>query len=154
MTIESNITEIAQKFENAGPEAKKLAAAVMGKFSLDVYRKIVKDSPVGNPDLPGKKRKRSRGNTGGSFRAAWQISDVSGPGFIFSKKITNNLPYAEPLVAGSPVGGRPWPGVGPKTIKKDGRIFSRQAPEGISINTAEIQDVQDKLINVINGILS
>ncbi len=50
----------------------------------------------------------------------------------------NTAPYSHILETGSTPGKKPWPNVGPRTVLKDGRIYSSQAPGGI-METAEIE---------------
>lgn len=102
---------------------------------LDLFRRIVLKSPVGNPDLWKDSSRVPPGYVGGRFRANWQIT-INGPatgevggtgepvGIIPSIPplatvwITNNVPYAERLEMG-------WSG---------------QAPSGVvAVSIAELQ---------------
>ena len=101
-----------------------VARNVMSKHIFDAYRQIQRISPVGSSDR--------KNYTGGSYRAAWQIETKTGSGVIFEARLTNNLPYAYPLDYGSPVGKKPWPSAGPKTVENKGKVYSKQAPKGVS----------------------
>lgn len=101
---------------------------------LELFRRIVLKSPVGNPDLWQNPAGAPPGYVGGRFRANWQITiGTPAEGVIESTAapvanvpnlpkfstvyITNNVPYAERLEMG----------------------WSSQAPSGIvSVSIAEI----------------
>lgn len=67
----------------------------------------------------------------GRYRANWTPPDVSENGGVFRAVISNNLVYAQPVTFGCPVGQKPWPRAGPKTVEQAGRVYSRQAVGGV-----------------------
>ena len=68
-------------------------------------------------------------DTGKTKRSWTGVKKVDG-GYSFK----NPSAAAGPLEYGSASGKRPWPSVGPRTVynQDDGRIYSTQAPQGIS----------------------
>lgn len=139
--LQSDFSDFVKRFNTATKESKTVVIAVLNKFALDQLKIFTKTSPVGL-------------KSGGSFRANWKLADISGTGVLWGKKIYNNMPYAEPLVYGSPVGGRPWPNAGPRTTKKGTKIFSKQAPEGMSIDPNHIRQVEVELIKALTSIFT
>lgn len=90
---------------------------------------------------------------GGTFRAAWQLQDYAGSGCVAGVEIVNNLRYSRPLEYGSKLGSRPWPNAGPLTVVTDGRVFSRQAPEGVL--TPELEGLKKKAAEtILKGLMS
>lgn len=63
----------------------------------------------------------------GKAQRSWTPVQKDEGGFSFG----NPLEHISPLESGSAPGSRPWPSVGPRTVIKDGRIYSSQAPGGI-----------------------
>jgi len=86
----------------------------------------------------------------GIAKTSWgQIEEHAG-GYAFS----SGLGYINPLAFGSEKGQAPWPSAGPKTVANSGRIFSKQAPEGI-IEEANLEQVIENCIDqFIKGLTS
>jgi len=97
----------------------KAAADVVRKSAHEVFARVVKRSPVGDPDKW--QSKPPPGYKGGTtFRGAWQFQQV-GPEF----HIFNNLPYALPLEHG----------------------WSQQAPHGmVKVTVTEWNDIVNRNI--------
>lgn len=145
-----NISQFSKWIETT---AKKGVGVQVGliqkKVVLDLFRRLVIKSPVGNPDLWQNPASAPPGYVGGRFRANWQItigepatgtvdstqadfgkalSALSGQNNVLDGRrttslvvwITNNVPYAQRLETG-------WSG---------------QAPLGIvSVSIAELQTI-------------
>lgn len=119
---------------------------VLDKYSLDVYKDIIQRSPVGSS---------RRGYTGGSFRAAWHMSNLQEPGVLWGVRYSNNMPYAGPLEYGSPRGGLPWPSAtGVKTIEVKGKIYSSQAPGGVVGPVLDRRKFLDAVNNAVVSLTS
>ena len=122
---------IREQIENAIPEqAIKFQKIIV----LDLFRRLVLKSPVGNPELWKNPGMAPPGYVGGRFRANWQITigvpaaaainSTAAPALAIPNIppfvtvwITNNVPYAERLEMG----------------------WSKQAPAGIvSVSIAEL----------------
>jgi len=56
---------------------------------------------------------------------------------------TLDVPYGFPLEKGSVVGRKPWPSVGPRTVLHEGRIYSSQAPGGITEKAFKIMSKEE-----------
>ncbi len=113
------------------------------KFMIDFKTAAELRSPVGET---------------GDFRGDWSINDV-GAGevnVIAASSLTNTRPYADPLEYGSLLGKKPWASAGPKTVVKNGRVWSSQAPEGVAtyiIDDEGIDELLNELVNYIGGVL-
>ena len=84
---------------------------------------------------------------GGTFRAAWQVQQYAGAGCIAGVEVQNNLKYSRPLEYGSKQGSRPWPNAGPLTVVNNGRVFSKQAPEGVL--TPELERLKESAAKLV-----
>ena len=139
----STIVDFSQTkilFEDGPKRARDLMSKVMRQYALDFFDDITYLSPVDTE----------------AYRASWEplIFSTKGNTF-FSTTFANKMPYSGPLDYGSPVGGKPWPSPGPKTVVgKDGRIFSKQAPEGVSskvITEETLNTMVDDIIKEFGG---
>lgn len=88
---------------------------------------------------------RSTPKDTGKTRRSWTpVRKVEG-GYSFGSE----LPQAYFLEYGSEVGKKPWPSAGPRTVYYEDRVYSSQAPKGISTK-ADIevvaQEVADELM--------
>jgi hypothetical protein len=93
-----------------------LAKIGISKIALDLVAAIKENTPVDK----------------GILKQEWEIIDDDGDaGVLVRKIITNRMPYAEPVEFGSPKGQLPWKTAGPKTVEREGRIYSSQAVGGI-----------------------
>lgn len=136
MSFSSDIQSFAKNAERA-------ALKIFRGTALDLFGRIVKRTPVGNPSI-WKNQKRPDGYVGGSLRANWQVginrqaTGTVGPnkniGSVISREsssikkakggdsiyITNNLPYAQAVEHG----------------------HSKQAPQGmVKVTVAEFKGV-------------
>lgn len=92
-------------------------------------------TPIGNRGKPGTTRK------------AWTPVKRDEGGYSFE----NPLIQIKSLEYGSKIGKRPWPSVPdyrPRTVYNHGRVYSSQAPEGITTK-ADIQGVMDEVVEVL-----
>lgn len=112
-----------------------LAKVALAKTALDLTAAFTLNSPVDT----------------GIFRAEWDfLEGPVSPGVLAQVTVTNRMPYAGVLDEGSPVGGIPWASEGPKTIEKDGRIWSKQAVGGVTSPVLDDSDFSEGLIKSIN----
>ena len=65
----------------------------------------------------------------------------------------NTAPYSHILETGSTPGKKPWASVGPRTVERDGRIYSSQAPGGIYQTAGIEQFVKQALPKLIEKYL-
>lgn len=90
--------------------------AMLDKIGFHLLGKAMMSSPVDT----------------GRFRANWRTGrPPKMAGSVAEVYIANTLPYSGVLEYGSPVGGKPWASPGAKTVVSAGRIFSKQAPDGV-----------------------
>lgn len=86
-------------------------------------------------------RKATPVDSGGTKRSWTGVLKTEG-GYSFQ----NISPAATTLEFGSASGKRPWPSVGPRTVYNQGRIYSSQAPEGMT-KKANARQVAQKVTN-------
>ena len=119
-------------------------AVLLSKFGEDVLGQIKRNSPVGKI-------------SGGSYRSAWNVvSGPAGAGVFASIIFTNQLPYAINMEEGSKPGDKPWPSKGPRTVLRDGRIWSSQYPEpvaGSAIDDADFEELRQGVNSIIREII-
>lgn len=128
-----------EKFAKETEEKLKKAARAI---ALESYGRVVRRSPVDTGRFKANWG-TSVGQPGGYGNGFSGIQQWNGEGSMF---ICNNMPYCLVLEYGSPVGEKPWPGVGPKTVESEGRIFSSQAPHGmVRLTVAEMKEAIKKL---------
>lgn len=80
-----------------------------------IHDETVQRSPVGRKDDP-------RPGHPGYFKSSWSNVQKRSSGYSFS----NKAPYAGHLEYGL------YPGVGPRTVRYKGGIYSKQAPGGVA----------------------
>jgi len=141
MTVEviHNLNTVTTKFSEVSPGMKKNIEPVFKKFVLDIFSDIVFRSPVDK----------------GAYRADWDLKQSYSDNSLVMT-ISNNMPYAGVLEAGSPVGKKPWPSEGPKTIEKDDRIWSKQMSEpvaGEAVKSADWEGLQKQISRTLDGVL-
>ena len=66
----------------------------------------------------------------GAFKAGWVIIGPVREGTAWKVSIVNDTPHSVAIEGGVIPGNRPWPGLGPNTVMRAGRIWSKQAPKG------------------------
>jgi hypothetical protein len=132
--------QFSDKIKKFGEDALQKSTDVMVGAALEVFGRVVKRTPVGNPSLW--MGKPPPGYTGGSLRANWQVSinrpadgvvegtqvktpDIKADARTKNIHITNNLPYAEPVEYGQ----------------------SKQAPAGmVRVTAMEFKGIVDGLL--------
>jgi hypothetical protein len=85
----------------------------------------------------------------GTAKKSWTIVERDSTGYSFG----NSAPYSHVLEAGSPLGGRPWASSGPKTVTEDGRVYSSQAPGGIT-KKANIDTILEDALKDFEGLFN
>jgi hypothetical protein len=116
------------------PDLTKGQISVITRSVAARVRDVLKvNTPVGN-------RKGS-----GTTKRSWTGVKKAEGGYSFQNLAVQSLS----LEFGSASGKRPWPSVGPRTVYNQGRIYSSQAPEGMTAK-ADIEkvasDVADQLL--------
>lgn len=96
----------------------------------------------------------------GRYRGNWAPPDVSESGGIVRAVISNNVEYARPVTFGCPVGQKPWPRAGPRTLEYKGRIYAKgelpsdsHAQGGVIDETLETM-VKDAVDDILSGLLT
>lgn len=117
MTRNGTIPGIVIQLGDYGAILSQRAQLAVSKITIDLERTAKEVSPADK----------------GDFRKAWKhnLTLVAPFGVMARGEVYNPLPYGEPLEHGSPVGGKPWPKAGPRTVERGGRIFSKQAVGGV-----------------------
>jgi len=103
----------------------------------DLRKEIVSSTPVGN-------RKGA-----GSTRRSWTPVRKDEEGYSFQ----NPTIQSWFLEHGSEAGKRPWPRPRSRTVFSHGRVYSSQAPEGISAKADADKVVEEATIRLINRII-
>jgi hypothetical protein len=138
--IEHELNKVSAKLLKFNTAAKRGIEPVFRKFVTDIYTDITLRSPVDK----------------GQYRADWELKSLSEPEYLVSMKIVNNMSYSGVMELGSPVGGNPWPNAGPKTVVKDGRVWSNQMPEpvaGGAVESADYNGLLKEISKSIDGVL-
>jgi len=84
--------------------------------------------------------KNSTPKATGETRKSWTPVRKTEGGYSFG----SSLVQMYTLEYGSPAGKKPWPSVGLRTVYFEGRIYSSQAPKGITA-TADVEEVANKV---------
>lgn len=127
--------EYKLEFEGQLPDLTKGQISVITRSVAAKVRDALKaNTPVGN-------RKGS-----GTAKKSWTGVRKTEGGYSFQNLAVQSLS----LEFGSATGKKPWPSTGPRTVYKEGRIYSSQAPEGMTAK-AQIEQVAssvaDKLLD-------
>lgn len=132
-------SKISAEFDKITKTMQRKAKIALNKAALDLVSALDAVSPVDT----------------GAFRASWDFKeDVKTPGILAQITVFNSMPYAGPLDLGSPKGGVPWPSAGPKTVEREGRIFSSQAPDGVVgpiLDETYLNDLQKRMSIFVLG---
>lgn len=118
MTV-TNLYEFKADLKKFAKEVNLDVAKVRRRIALDVFRRVTRKSPVGNPDLW---QHPVPGYVGGRFRASWALSDTTPLDYQAPEKaavyaaqgpvtatfaqpfdtawVVNSLPYAQALEFG------------------------------------------------------
>lgn len=97
-------------------KAKIPLYSALSKFVLDIRNDVVERSPVDS----------------GDYKGDWDMKKGTSSGSAIEVRLTNERDYAGVMEEGSEPGARPWPSPGPKTVLKNGRIWSRERPEPVA----------------------
>ena len=136
IVITKSLDSFIAKISNIDGIAKKSIEPVFRKFVTDIFQDVLQRSPVDK----------------GSYRADWEMKDAPAEaGVLIAKKLVNNQPHALVLEEGSEKGKLPWPTagqtyvrkgkvVGPLTIEKDGRVWSKKMPEPVAGGAVDSAD--------------
>lgn len=130
--------DIAQdKFPELTPgQISKLTRSVASR----VRQAIQGATPVGDRPLDPRQSRRTRDS--------WTAVKKDSGGYSFS----NPLVQAKFLESGSPIGERPWPTARSRTVYSQGKVYSSQAPEGIT-KKAKFEEVADKVASELFELL-
>ncbi len=130
--IELRVDISQDKFPELTPgQVSKLTRSVAAR----VKQAIISATPIGDRPLDSRQQKRTRDS--------WTAVTKDEGGYSFS----NPLVQAWFLEHGSKIGERPWPSVPekrPRTVYTKGRVYSSQAPEGITAK-AGMEEVANKI---------
>lgn len=99
---------------------------------------VIAATPVGNRPLKGRKR----------TKASWTAIKKDEGGYSFS----NPTPQSWFLEYGSQAGEKPWPSAKSRTVYNEGRIYSSQAPEGITTK-AKVDEIADQIASELFELL-
>jgi len=103
-----------------------------------VRQAVIDSTPVGNRPLKGRRR----------TKASWTGIRKGEGGYSFE----NPTPQAWHLEYGSQAGQKPWPSAKSRTVYNDGKIYSSQAPEGITAK-AKVEEIADQIASELFDLL-
>jgi hypothetical protein len=107
-------------------QVSKLTRSVASR----VRQAVIDATPVGDRSLKGRKRTKKQ----------WTPVRKDAGGYSFG----NPAPQSAALEYGSEIGKRPWPSARHRTVYNEGRVYSSQAPEGITTK-AKVDEIADKI---------
>ena len=115
---------IELKVDISQDEFPKLTPGQISKLTRSVAARvrqsIIDATPVGDRPLDPRQSKRTKDS--------WTAVVKDEGGYSFS----NPLIQAKFLESGSPIGERPWPTPRSRTVYNEGKVYSSQAPKGIT----------------------
>ena len=133
--LKLNLTVTHDELPELTPgQVSKLTRSVASR----VRKAVIASTPVGNRPLKGRKRTKAR----------WTAIRKDEGGYSFE----NPAPQAWYLEYGSEPGEKPWPSAKSRTVYYDGRIYSSQAPEGIT-SKAKADEVADQIASELFELL-
>ncbi len=140
-----NVTQIAKLHK----ELNKAFISKKGESFTDAFSgKII--------EIHGKLREASAVDLG-TFREHWSFRiKKNHDGALLWGIISNDVPYAAPLVYGSAKGKKPWKSAGPKTVEISGKIYSSQSPYNLVdhvMETVDFADITDLCVDTLNDLL-
>ena len=103
-----------------------------------IRQAVIKATPVGNRPLKGRKRTKKQ----------WTPIRKDEGGYSFS----NPTVQSYFLEYGSKAGEKPWPNARSRTVYNDGRIYSSQAPHGIT-SLAKVDEVANEIATELFNLL-
>lgn len=123
----------------SGEDFPKLTPGQISKLTRSVASrvrsKVIAATPVGDRPLDPRQDKRTKDS--------WTAVRKDEGGYSFSNPLIQILS----LEHGSKIGERPWPSVPekrPRTVYNKGKVYSSQAPEGITAK-ANVNEVADQI---------
>lgn len=119
-----NLREVEVSIDKMSTRSTKAFDALLS-FVLGVRTDIQLNSPVGI------------GEGAGAYRRAWKITEQPGSSMVV---LTNDRPYAGVLEEGSPLGEKPWPSPGPRTVVVDGKVRPSQWPQPVAQTAVDQAD--------------
>lgn len=140
-TADSFINDLNKLFDDTEKDLNNLAGKAVRKAGFDLYKQFIGATPVGK-------------YKGGTARQAWQAPDITGSRDFVSLTIRNPLVYAAPLDEGSLTGRRPWPTARERTKESGGRIYSKQAVDGITGPVADenkLDEIAEQIRTAVLG---
>lgn len=131
--------DVSGKLPDLSPgQISKLTRSVAAR----IRREVVRATPVGDRPTPSGEKKA---------KDSWTAVRKDGGGYSFSNPRVQTFF----LEKGSPIGKRPWPSVPesrPRTVYNKGRVYSSQAPEGITAK-ANVDELAEKIAVELLGLL-
>jgi hypothetical protein len=131
---------IQKVFETINGDAVRKTSIVMQNIANKIYNQLKTVSGISPVGV---------GKTKGNFKKNWNYDESkTGPNVAFQANIKNMVIYAAPLEEGSDPGQSPWPNPGSRTVSYEGKIFSSQAPGGVTkkvlddINFSELDKIK------------
>lgn len=121
--------------------------------AFNVFTSVKERSPVGES-----RKVHGVTITGGRYRGAWALPDVSEGDGVVEAVIRNNVVYAHPVTYGSAKGQRPWPNAGPRTLEHEGRIYAKGGLSDESLARGGVVDpmmqqwAEDVIKEIVEGI--
>jgi len=112
MAIVKGLKETSKYLRSLNRRVKKITDSGLRNMAYEIKDKLVNATPVDS----------------GYLASRWKVSSINASEI----HIRNDASYAGAVEKGSPVGEKPWPSAGEKTVQADGKIWSSQAIGGIS----------------------
>ena len=135
---------IELKVDISQDEFPKLTKGQISKLTRSVAARVksavVSATPIGDRPLDPRQSKRTK--------RSWTAVRKDAGGYSFS----NPVVQAKFLEQGSAIGARPWPTARARTVYNKGRVYSSQAPQGIT-KKARFDEVADKVASELFKLL-
>jgi len=143
LTLEGQDFREALKRLEAWPEAVE---AGLDKVANEIRDRVIDRTPVDSTGTPG-----------GTLKAGWGEVEKNG-GWGQMGQHESGRAFANPVDYGEILEDGLYPGVGPRTVKTEGGIYSKQAPGGIMgpiVGDTNIQDyIRDLFVQAIEEVLN
>ena len=126
--------------EDLPPLTRGQISRLTRSVAARVRKEVIKATPRGDRPLDPRQSKRTRDS--------WTPVRKDAGGYSFSNPLIQTLS----LEHGSKIGERPWPQAKARTVYNKGRVYSSQAPFGITAK-ANVEEVASKIATELLDLL-